>query len=60
MGHQETEKRLIIELDARLFKRLLTRKMHFNNAEIGSLLTFHRTPDVYEPGIFNALCYFHV
>jgi UDP-MurNAc hydroxylase len=54
------DKVLTINVDARLLKRLLTKRFHWNNAEVGSLLTMSRNPDVYEPGLFNALCYFHV
>jgi UDP-MurNAc hydroxylase len=49
-----------IALDGRLLKRLLTRQMNWNNAEIGSLLKFARTPDVYDRGVMHHLAYFHV
>lgn len=51
---------LTIEVDPRLLWRLLTRQEHWNNAEVGSLLTFRRTPDVYDVGTFTALSYLHV
>ena len=32
---------------------------HWNNAEIGSHLTFERKPDNYERGLYYCLSYFH-
>lgn len=52
-------KSLQITLDARLFLRLLTRRAHWNQAEVGSHLTYHRTPDTYERTPYHMLCYFH-
>lgn len=51
---------LTIEVDARLLKRILTRTFNMNNAEIGSLLTYYRTPDIFDNGSFVALSYLHV
>ena len=52
---------LQISLDHELFKRLISgpRYAHWNNAEIGSHLTFSRNPDIYERGLFFCLYYFH-
>lgn len=51
---------LTITLDARLLHRLLMRAAHWNNAEVGSLLQFARTPDVYDRALFHLLSYLHV
>jgi UDP-MurNAc hydroxylase len=49
-----------ISLDSRLLQLILDRKAHWNNAEIGSHLTFFRLPDRYERGIYYFLSFFHV
>lgn len=56
----ETLKRLNIETDPRLLRRLLTRKAHWNAAEIGSHLTFWREPNIYERAPYYALSYLHI
>lgn len=48
-----------VELDARLLKRLLTRKAHWNNCEIGSLLTYEREGN-YDRGAMHHLSYLHI
>ncbi|MDG0794601.1 hypothetical protein OMP38_29985 [Cohnella ginsengisoli] len=51
---------LAVQLDAKLLKRMLERKAHWNNAEIGSHLRFKRAPDVFDRPLFTALCYLHL
>lgn len=48
-----------IKLDPRLLNLILDKKAHWNNAEIGSHLSFDRRPDIYERGIYNFLSYLH-
>ena len=50
-----------ISLDNRLLMRILSgpKNAHWNNAEIGSHLTFERKPDNYERGLYYCLSYFH-
>jgi UDP-MurNAc hydroxylase len=54
-----------ISTDKRLLKRLLLGPRnpygaHWNNAQIGSHLTFDRQPlSLYEPGLYHLLSYFH-
>ena len=50
-----------ILLDNRLLLRILMgpKNAHWNNAEIGSHLTFERQPDNYERGLYYCLSYFH-
>lgn len=55
-----SNKTLAVNVDPRLLRRLLTRKAHWNAAEVGSLLTFRREPDVYERTPYLALSYLHV
>ena len=55
------EKYLKLSLDHKLLHRLLRgpRYAHWNNAEIGSHLTYRRQPDVFERGLYHCLCFFH-
>lgn len=52
-----------ISTDARLLKRLLQGpkegQAHWNNAQIGSHIQFRRDPNVYEPGLYHLLSFFH-
>ena len=47
--------------DIRLLKRLLLgpRYAHWNNAEIGSHISFFRNPDVFDRNVYQSMCYFH-
>ena len=51
-----------IDLDHNLFHRLLRgpRYAHWNNAEIGSHLTYLRKPNIYERGLYHCMCFLHV
>lgn len=48
-----------ITLDYRLLVMILDKKAHWNNAEIGSHLTFYRDPEEYEVGVFRFLSFLH-
>jgi UDP-MurNAc hydroxylase len=50
-----------ILLDNRLLLRILMgpKNAHWNNAEIGSHLTFERNPNYYERGLYYCLSFFH-
>jgi len=52
---------VLIGCDTKLLFLLLQgpRFAHWNNAEIGSLLSFQRVPDIYERNIYYCLYYFH-
>lgn len=47
-------------LDSRLLRRILDRKAHWNNAEIGCHIEFDRRPNVYEPDVHTALQFLHL
>ena len=47
-------------LDLRLLKRILDRKSHWNNAEIGCHIEFNRSPNFYSPDIHTALQFLHL
>jgi UDP-MurNAc hydroxylase len=50
-----------ITLDHNLLNRLLRgpRYSHWNNAEIGSHLTYYRKPDIFERALYHCMCFFH-
>ena len=47
-------------LDLRLLKRILDRKSHWNNAEIGCHIELNRSPNYYSPDIHTALQFLHL
>ena len=55
------EKFVIYNLDTRLLKWILMgpKYAHWNNAEIGSHIVFERNPNIFERGLYHAMCYFH-
>lgn len=48
-----------IKLDYYLLWMILKKEAHWNNAEIGSHLTFYRNPEKYEVGVFRFLSFLH-
>lgn len=50
---------LKIGLDYSLLVRILDRKAHWNNAEVGSHLRYFREPNVYDRSIHLFMSYFH-
>lgn len=47
-------------MDLRLLRRILDRKSHWNNAEIGGHISLVRKPNTYEPDLHTALQFFHL
>lgn len=54
------ENLLICTLDPRLLRRILDKRSHWNNAEIGCHITFHRSPNIYDPDLHTCLQFFHL
>jgi UDP-MurNAc hydroxylase len=52
---------VLFRMDPRLLLWLVKgpKHAHMNNAEIGSHIEFIRHPNIYEPGIYLVMCYFH-
>ena len=50
-----------VDLDHNLLHRLLRgpRYAHWNNAEIGSHLTYLRKPNIFERGLYHCMCFLH-
>ena len=51
---------LVCKMDNRLLRRILDRRSHWNNVEIGAHINFYRKPDKMEPDIHRALCFLHL
>lgn len=54
------EKTLLCSLDTRLLRRILDKKSHWNNAEIGAHIKFIRNPNTYDPDLHTALQFLHL
>jgi UDP-MurNAc hydroxylase len=59
---EQQDRFVLLRMDPRLLFWLLSgpKHAHFNNAEIGSHIEFIRHPNIYEPGIYLVMCYFHL
>ena len=60
--NKKLKKYIILKLDLRLLKLILMgpKYAHWNNAEIGSHITFYRKPDsLYERGMHYCMNFFH-
>jgi UDP-MurNAc hydroxylase len=58
---EQVETYVRMRTDPRLLARIMkgSRYAHFNNAEIGSHITFEKEPDVYERPLYYAMSFFH-
>ena len=56
----DAEQVLICSLNPKLLRRILDRKAHWNNAEIGCHIDFFRSPNVYEPDLHTLLQFLHL
>ena len=51
---------LICEMDERLLRRILDKKSHWDNAQIGTHINFIRNPNKMEPDVHTTLSFFHL
>ena len=51
---------LSCSLNPKLLRRILDRKAHWNNAEIGCHIDFYRSPNIYEPDLHTLLQFLHL
>lgn len=51
---------LYCDLDLRLLNRILYKKAHWNNAEIGTHINFRRIPNKMDPDIHTCMSFFHL
>jgi len=47
-------------MDNRLIRRILDKKSHWNNVEIGARINFVRNPNIMEPDLHISLIFFHL
>ena len=60
LNSKEENRELICSMDNRLLRRILDRKSHWNNAAIGTHITFKRTPNKMEPDVDTLMSFFHL
>ena len=54
----ENSGHLYCDLDLRLLKRILHKKAHWNNAEIGTHINFKRIPNKMDPDVHTCMSFF--
>ncbi len=54
------KRKLVCKMDTRLLRRILDKKSHWNNAEIGAHISFRRYPNNMEPDVHTSLSFFHL
>lgn len=47
-------------MDNRVLARILDRRGHWNNYEVGCHIDVERVPNIYDPDLVNAMCFFHI
>ncbi len=57
---KEENRHLYCDLDLRLLKRILHKKAHWNNAEIGTHINFNRIPNKMDVDIETCMSFFHL
>ena len=57
---QDKDRKLYCNLDLRLLNRILNKKAHWNNAEIGTHINFKRIPNKMDPDTHTSLSFFHL
>ncbi len=56
----EKNQNLLCSLDNRLLRRILDKKSHWNNAEIGTHISFKREPNKMDPDVHTMMSFFHI
>mgnify|MGYP006138307821 CR=1 FL=1 len=51
---------LFCQLDNRLLRRILDKKAHWNNAELGTHINFKRYPNKMDPDVHTLMSFFHL
>ena len=57
---KDKKRTLECKMDKRLLRRILDRKSHWNNAEIGTHINFIRNPNKMEPDVHTIMSFFHL
>lgn len=56
----DKKRELICKMDNRLLRRILDKKSHWNNSEIGTHISYHRTPNKMDVDLHTSLAFFHL
>tara|TARA_B100001057_G_C22795916_1_gene929616 strand:+ start:217 stop:1467 length:1251 start_codon:yes stop_codon:yes gene_type:complete len=56
----DKDRKLFCNMDNKLLRRILDRKAHWNNAEVGAHITFKRYPNKMEPDTHLLMSFFHL
>ena len=57
---KENDRHLYCDLDLRLLSRIIHKKAHWNNAEIGTHINFKRVPNKMDPDVHTCMSFFHL
>ena len=57
---KDNNRHLYCDLDLRLLNRILHKKAHWNNAEIGTHINFKRIPNKMDPDVHTCMNFFHL
>jgi len=57
---KETNRHLYCDLDLRLLNRILYKKAHWDNAQIGTHINFKRIPNKMDPDVHTCMSFFHL
>ncbi len=57
---KDKERKLYCQLDNRLLRRILDKKAHWNNAEIGTHINFKRYPNKMDSDVHTLMSFFHL
>ena len=57
---QDQNRELYCELDLKLLNRIIHKKAHWNNAEIGTHISFRRIPNKMDPDVHTCMSFFHL
>ena len=57
---KDSSRHLYCDLDLRLLNRILHKKAHWNNAEIGTHINFKRIPNKMDPDVHTCMSFFHL
>ena len=56
----DKKRELICKMDNRLLRRILDRKSHWNNSEIGTHISYFRTPNKMDVDLHTSLAFYHL
>jgi len=57
---QDENRKLYCNLDLRMLRRIIDKKAHWNNAEIGTHIEFKRLPNKMDPDVHICMSFFHL